>query len=125
MLTQGTKLRQFREKGRFSQQDVADLLGITQSTYHSWESDKSRIKIEHLNKLALAFKVDPLELIPECSIVKIVNNTDNKENSVNGFEITVDAREMFQEIINSKNEVITAKDALIEQLSNLLKTYNL
>jgi transcriptional regulator with XRE-family HTH domain len=106
-LTYGTKLRQFREKSRLSQQEVAENLGIGQSTYSQWESDQSTFKVEFLPKLAHLFGVEPVELIPEGTIVKIVNSGNQKiDNSIVGFEIKMDARELYKDLLESKDEII-------------------
>jgi transcriptional regulator with XRE-family HTH domain len=106
-MTYGTKLHQFREKSRLSQQEVAEKLGIGQSTYSQWESDQSTFKVEYLTKLAEIYDVDATELIPQGTTVKIVNSGNQKiDNSVIGFEITMDARELYKDLLNSKDEII-------------------
>jgi len=105
-MTFGTKLHKLREKSRLSQQEVADFIGVSQNTYSRWESDLSTFKIEYLPKLANVFKVEPTELIPQGTTIKIINNHDNKDTSVNGFEINLDARELYKDLLTSKNEVI-------------------
>ena len=106
-MTFGTKLHKLREKNRFTQQEVADLIGVSQNTYSRWESDLTTFKIEYLPKLAEIFKVDPTELIPQGTTVKIVNSGNQKfDNSVVGFEINMDAKELFKDLLASKNEVI-------------------
>jgi len=105
-MTFGTKLHKLRERNRLSQQEVADFIGVSQNTYSRWESDLSTFKIEYLPKLAEVFKVEASELIPQGTTVKIVNNSDNKDNSVKGFEINMDARELYRDLLASKDEVI-------------------
>ena len=48
----GTRIKQLREVRGFSQQVVADHLGMTQSNYHKLESDKSDIRLEYIEKIA-------------------------------------------------------------------------
>ena len=106
-MTFGTKLRKFREQNRFSQQEVADLIDVSQNTYSRWESDQSTFKIEYLPKLANVFKIDPIELIPKGTTVKIENNSNPKmDNQGVDFEIKMDARELYKELLESKNELI-------------------
>lgn len=105
-MTFGTRLLKLRKESRLSQQQVADLIDVSQNTYSRWESDLSSFKIEYLPKLANVFNVEPTELIPQGTIVKIVNNKGNKDSSVNGFEISMDARELYKDLLESKNEVI-------------------
>ncbi len=101
-MTFGTKLLKLREKARLTQQEVAEQIGVEPHTYGRWESDLNSFKVEYLIKLAEVFKVEPTELIPQGTVVKIVNNTDNKDSSVNGFEIKMDARELYKELLDSK-----------------------
>ena len=54
-MTFGTKLHKLREKTCLSQQEVADLIGVSQNTYSRWESDLCTFKIEYLPKLAEGF----------------------------------------------------------------------
>ena len=114
MTTYGTKLSQLRNKAKLSQQEVADFIGISRSTYNSWESDQASYKVEYLTQLADVFNVSPLELLPTSSSIKIVNNHDNKDNSINAFEVSVDAKEMYKELLSSKDEIIAM---LKEQLN--------
>lgn len=106
MSTYGTKLNQLRNKAKLSQQEVADFIGVSRSTYNSWESDQASYKVEYLTKLAQVFNVSPIELLPNSSSIKIVNNHDNKDNSINAFEVSLDAKEIYKELINSKDEII-------------------
>jgi len=115
MSTYGTKLSQLRNKAKLSQQEVADFIGISKSTYNSWESDQESYIIEYLTQLADVFNVSPLELLPNANPIKIVNNHDNKDNSINAFVVSVDAKELYKELLSSKDEIIAM---LKEQLNS-------
>ncbi|PQL91060.1 helix-turn-helix transcriptional regulator [Apibacter adventoris] len=56
------KLIQLRRKKRISQKEVAESIGVSQSTLCDWESGKRNPKVESLFKLAEYFKVDIKEL---------------------------------------------------------------
>lgn len=116
MSTYGGHLRQLRDKQRLSQQEVADFLDISQSTYSLWEGDKSTPQVEYLPKLAEILKVDIMELLPKDTSVKIVNNTDNKDYSVNGFEIKIDGSQLFKALLDSKDEIIRLQKEEIQRL---------
>lgn len=107
MTTYGTKLNQLRIKAKLSQQEVADFIGVSRSTYNSWESDQASYKVEYITKLADVFNVSPTDLLPNSNSIKIVNHHSNKDNSINVFEVSVDAKEMFKELLNSKDEIIS------------------
>lgn len=50
----GDRLRQAREDAKFTQDDLADLIGIKNSAYSLVESGKNRLRIEHLPIIAEA-----------------------------------------------------------------------
>jgi hypothetical protein len=65
------------------------------------------------------------------TMVKIVNNNDNKDNSVNAFEIKMDERTLLEKLLTSlesqlalmeeKNKVLTEKNTLLKEENDLLK----
>lgn len=61
-LTQGTALRIIREKNNLSQNQLAQLTGLTQSTISSIENDRINIGIERAKTLAKVLKVHPAVL---------------------------------------------------------------
>lgn len=58
-LTQGLALRIIREKNELSQNALAELTGLTQSTISSIENDRISIGIERAKILARALNVHP------------------------------------------------------------------
>jgi transcriptional regulator with XRE-family HTH domain len=116
----GTQLRKLRDKRKLSQQEVADHLGIAQSTYWNWESDECHFKMDHLQKLSELFEVDAADLLPEGAVVKIVNNKENKDNSVNAFEVKMDERAWNEKLIKSLEEIIS----LLKEQNVALKEEN-
>lgn len=57
----GKHLRKKRNEKRFSQQEVADYLGISQRTYSNFESDKSTPSILQLKKISELLEFDFLK----------------------------------------------------------------
>ena len=51
-MTIGAKLKKLREQKRYSQQDIADMIGVSQRTYSNIESDKTDISIDKLAELS-------------------------------------------------------------------------
>jgi transcriptional regulator with XRE-family HTH domain len=79
----GTNLKRLRNKTKYSNQDIADLLGIDRNTYANWESETTDIKSQYIPKLADIFNVKIQDLFDDDRKVEISNNTfDNKDNSV-------------------------------------------
>ncbi len=132
METFGTKLLKQRNKSKLTAQEVADSLGVTQGTVHNWESDKSSFKVEYLPKLAEILGVSITDLIPEGTTLKIMDNSNltNHDNAVVGFEVKIEAPEVYLKLLDSKDKIIelltkrcedleashAAKDKIIEAL---------
>lgn len=63
-MTYGTKLRNIRLQKGLSQAEVANAIGLDQSTYSRIESDLSEPKASILMKLAKYYQVDVSTLYP-------------------------------------------------------------
>lgn len=111
----GTRIKQLREIKGFSQQVVADHLGMTQANYHKLESDKSDIKLEYLEKLALLYKVSLADLITtEHSLVHIQSNSYNHNGVVIGDS------DFIKGLLKAKDELLKLKDEKIAWLEQQL-----
>ena len=64
-MTIGTRLRKCRERKRLSQREVAEHLGVSQTTYCNWECDVASFQVKYLLPLAQLFEVSILEITPE------------------------------------------------------------
>lgn len=60
----GTLLLKLRKACRLSQSEVADQVGVSQSAYCAWESDRATPGARYYGALAALFKVDIQELLP-------------------------------------------------------------
>ncbi|WP_028121689.1 helix-turn-helix transcriptional regulator [Epilithonimonas tenax] len=95
----GTNLKKFRSKTKFSQQEIADMLGLDRSTYINWENETSDIKSQYLPKLADIFGVEIQDLFLDDQKVRISNNTfDNKDNSTGIIIFNFTNKEMPKEV---------------------------
>jgi transcriptional regulator with XRE-family HTH domain len=72
----GSKLKKARESKRFSQQEVAELLHISQKTLSNIESDKSTPSIEQLSKMGELYEVNVLEMLSNEGINFSKNETE-------------------------------------------------
>ena len=57
------KIRALRELNNWSQEDMAERLNISKSSYSRLERDESKLDLAKLEKLAAIFKIDIAELI--------------------------------------------------------------
>lgn len=58
----GTNLKRLRSKTKFSQQEIADMLGLDRNTYTNWENEITDVKSQYIPKLAEIFQVSILDL---------------------------------------------------------------
>lgn len=85
-------LKKIRESNTsLKQKDIAELLGVKQNTYSTWESGECDVKSEYLPKLAEIFGVKIEDFFKSKNdVIKIKQvNTDNKDNSVNNSVVVV------------------------------------
>jgi transcriptional regulator with XRE-family HTH domain len=87
----GANIRKLRNKTKYSQQNIADMLNVDKNTYANWESEANDIKSEHIPKLAEIFDVEIQDLFNEkTSKVEInFNKQINKDNSINNSIVLV------------------------------------
>lgn len=52
-----TRMRELREKNGYSQQDIADMLGVVAQQYYRWESGKNEPKSAIVTRLAHIYGV--------------------------------------------------------------------
>jgi transcriptional regulator with XRE-family HTH domain len=70
----GKKLRILRMNKGYSQENVAEILAVSQKTYSNMENDKTSISLEVLRKIAEEYKVDMMELLSDGGIAFQQNN---------------------------------------------------
>jgi len=106
------RLKSLRLSKKLSQQDMADLLGITRQAYGRYESGQSEPDIENLRKLAKFFDV---------SIDYLLDGQEYKKVVVAGEEILLSEKEYrtFQEMKKYSilfHDLATAPEAKVKQL---------
>ena len=77
MLHIGQKIKHLREFNNFTQEYVAEQLGITAAGYSRIERDEVSINIEKLTKLSAILKVDASYLLDEKEKATIQFKSDN------------------------------------------------
>lgn len=116
----GSKLRILREKARFSQEHLALELGVDQKTIHNWEKGAS-IKSIFLPKLSNILNVPIEDLLDDDKNVQVVNNTNNKDDSINAFEVNIKASKnitkTFQNIENLTVQIAKQNELIIKLLT--------
>jgi transcriptional regulator with XRE-family HTH domain len=124
MIVSGKKIIQLREKKKFSQQELSELVGVSQSVVSVWESDQSQPHIKHLDILAAALGVKVNDLL-EDTPVSIYHQHGENDHSINGNTVYAENQKLTEELVNTQRKLIAsleasniAKDKQIEELKN-------
>jgi transcriptional regulator with XRE-family HTH domain len=112
------ELMLWRHSQKRTQTEIADALGISQSTYHKWESNKCEIPIQYYLKISKLIGVDLQEYIPEDLNVFIPDLPNNPSETVQ-----FSALEMLK-VIEQNNQLLREKVKLLEQENAELKREN-
>jgi DNA-binding XRE family transcriptional regulator len=114
-LVKGSKLYRLRVRHNYTQQFVAEALGVAQSTLGRWEKDPDKMHIDELRKAAEFYKVSTEWLLSPDPLVLNIHNS-KVEHGSNGGAYHNTMNMMPQEVL----ERMTAQyDAHIEALHKL------
>ncbi|WP_343657913.1 helix-turn-helix transcriptional regulator [Chryseobacterium sp.] len=120
MVSLGTKLTRLRKKKGYTQQEVADLLKISQPAYHKWETDLAKPAIENLLKLSEVYEIDLNELLEEVPTFNITNNDCSIQNIGNpNSNFYTESPELINGILKNQDAItslLNAQNKLIETL---------
>jgi transcriptional regulator with XRE-family HTH domain len=70
MLDIGTTLRRYRDKYNYTQQYVADIIGISRVAYRKWENNEVDFSLSQLNKIAELYGTPIHEIIIQSDFKK-------------------------------------------------------
>lgn len=112
----GTNLRALRLAKNFTQDAVAESIGVSTKTYRNMENGKAKIAVDALPKAAGALGVSVDELMKHEGMT-LHNNFRNQQghNIVFGQALTKSEREYFEELLRTRDTLIKDKDNLITQ----------
>jgi len=115
----GIGIRKLRERRGFSQEFVAEKLGINQSTYGKLEKDMSNITLDRLYKIADVLEEDITTLLD----IGKKNIFNNQTNQGNGYVETInnDYKTLVEELKLAYEKVFVVKDEQIELLKSFLE----
>jgi transcriptional regulator with XRE-family HTH domain len=85
----GANIKKLRSKTKYSQQNIADMLGVDKNTYANWESEANDIKSDHLPKIAEIFEVEIQDLFKNKVSKVEINFNKHKDSSVNNSIVLV------------------------------------
>lgn len=117
-------IKDLRVKKGFTQQQVADYLGVTKATISKYETGQRRIKGEYMKKLATLFEVDPFYILTGVSAddwktlqEKEVENAHQEERSYWETVLLTDAVLELMPILELLNE--DGRQKAVERVAEL------
>lgn len=70
MLDIGITLRRYRDKYNYTQQYVADVIGISRVAYRKWENNEVDFSLSQLNKIGELYDIPVYEIIAQSDFKK-------------------------------------------------------
>ncbi len=112
----GLRIRTFRKLRGYTQQDVADRINVTQSTYSRIETDDHEVSVEELKKIAEALDVSLGDLISSEPLV--INNHASNHGAQGKIEhFYSDNKDMYEKLLTTMSQQIEQMQKLIMLLS--------
>lgn len=127
------KIRMMREMNNWTQEDVAEKLHMSLTSYAKIERGETKLYLEKLQQIAEVFQIDIVDLLSlnKQGLVWLISGDVHGNHSNNVYYGGTDALnfeiEKLNLLLQHKNEIIDEKNKLIEQLNaqiSLLTRYN-
>lgn len=124
----GNKLFSTREERKLTQNEMADLLGLSSSAYSRLERNQVSVEMEQVASFAKVLDVPFQDFLPDH--LAINNNNQNGQVGFiigNYYSYGKDANEVLakeNEVLREKNEMLQSKIKDLEQIIELLKKQN-
>jgi transcriptional regulator with XRE-family HTH domain len=118
-----TNLRKLRDKEGFTQEYLADRMGICPSTLNRIENNKRRFPMDLIPKLAEATQKSPEEILKQLNGVTVQSTI--QENHGNGVYVSMADYErmqlLFERLLAEKDQRLLEKDEFISMLKEQLR----
>ena len=117
----GEKIKKYRESKGFSQDYVANMLDISQSTLAKYESNTTEISVKRLAEIANVLGVNFTDFFNLDH--RVVNISDFKDNAVNNYieNQNLEAKELSSKLIRTLENQIEHLKSEITYLRNQRK----
>jgi transcriptional regulator with XRE-family HTH domain len=107
----GNKLKKYRKERRWTQEQAADLLHVSQSTYARMESGLGHSWANHIEKICSVFQVTPDELLK----IDVINTPANNKHDMASLDT------IYQKLINQYEQKIQELSETIDFLKKEIK----
>jgi transcriptional regulator with XRE-family HTH domain len=117
----GEKVKKVRELRNYTQEYVAQELGITQESYSRIEANKSTLTIQRLDKIAEVLKVNVFDLLSFDEKYIFQESFHNQQHSSNYFGNASNKKEeLYERIIEQQKNEIEFLKSLLKKENNLM-----
>jgi len=127
MVTLGAKIRKLRELRNIKQETMADLLGISQSSYSKMEKDETEMSPERLEQIAKALDLNVQDILGFDERV-FFNVTNRDHSSGGGYTYSVNNNygltENEKKLYEDKIKLYEDKIKLLEEKCQYLEKEN-
>jgi len=111
-------LRKLRIESDLTQENMGDMMKMEQSSYSRLENGKTKLKMEHIPKIAKAINKSLEEIIIRLSGCTFINSTIDTSTNQN---IVINDAEMLKILLKEKDKQLLEKDRLVALLEKLLE----
>lgn len=118
------KIKMMREMNQWTQEEVAEKLGMSTTGYAKIERGQTNVSVEKLKQIAQIFNINIAQLLDDNEKLVICSIGDNHSNYNNYFgmnEKLIAQNEKQQLEIQLKDELLKQKDAEISALKELVE----
>ncbi len=125
----GEKLKEFRIRKGYTQENVAELLEMSLTNYANIEQGKTKVNLDKLAKIAEKLDTNIFELLAlgEKNVYYIHNDKQQGGQSENGYIIHNDLPENYQTLalenahLKEKNALLEKRITDLEEMNEMLK----
>ena len=115
----GEKIKMIRELRNYSQEYVAERVGIKQNSYSKIELNQTKLTAEMLQKIADVLQVSPMDIMNQQPAIINLQPNQGTQQAIGNIETFVSSqKELVDKLLESKNEEI---GRLIENNKLLMK----
>lgn len=115
-MSTGINIRRQRDKKKMSQRLLADLVGVSQSTIHNWESESTGPDSEEIKKLAEAHDIPVSELFTETVTLKVIQQNRDSSHSNSQHVHRFNQFATYEDFLSIQKELIQMQKARIVNL---------
>ena len=108
------RIKELRENKELTQRDIANILGISKSTYNRWETGDVFIPLKHLNTLCNFYKVSMDYIIENTNIKNYENISIDLDKKTIGYRLLEFrkennlSQELLAKLLNTSHSTISA-----------------